>query len=185
MVELERVGLLIHLAGSVRFELTDDVARLRFSRPLPLIHSANYQWGDWRESDSRKAVHSRRHCHYATATILRSNTLEHLQGLEPWHLAWRASMLAVEHHRCMVKVRGFGPLTSWSQARRSTRLSYTLNGQDGWIRTNIIPRSGWGTMTRLGDILMTSPVGLESAILTIYSRSRCHYVTEAWTLFNC
>jgi hypothetical protein len=35
------------------------------------------------------------------------------------------------------------------------------DGQGGWIRTTVIPRSGRGTIARLGDTLMAASGGLE------------------------
>ena len=44
-------------------------------------------------------------------------------GIEPTYLAWKASVLPLNYTRG-VGVTGFEPATSWSQTRRSTKLSY-------------------------------------------------------------
>lgn len=48
-------------------------------------------------------------------------------GIEPTHLAWKASVLPLNYTRIvvLVGVAGFEPATSCSQSMRSTKLSYT------------------------------------------------------------
>ena len=45
-------------------------------------------------------------------------------GIEPTSLAWKAKVIAIIRHPQMVGKTGFEPATSWSQTRRSTKLSY-------------------------------------------------------------
>ena len=60
--------------------------------------------------------------------------LKRVMGIEPTYLAWKASVLPLNYTRILMKdylihiwigVTGFEPATSWSQTKRSTKLSNT------------------------------------------------------------
>ncbi len=52
--------------------------------------------------------------------------MERVMGIEPTSTAWKAVVLPLNYTRAtdMVGKTGFEPATSWSQTRRSTKLSY-------------------------------------------------------------
>ena len=50
--------------------------------------------------------------------------MERVMGIEPTSSAWKAEVIPLYHTRKIVGKTGFEPATSWSQTRRSTKLSY-------------------------------------------------------------
>jgi hypothetical protein len=68
--------------------------------------------------------------------------MERVKGIEPSYSAWKADVLPLNYTRLkMVGKTGFEPATSWSQTKRSTKLSYfpTFLSDIGYYTIIIIP----------------------------------------------